>query len=95
MGGFVFVIVIAGLVGLAPVARAAEQKNGSGNDARQKNLCMLYSQDCPKEPLTIQDRMKQLQEEIQKGTSLYTPQELAILEQKLKDAEGVYEFLNG
>jgi hypothetical protein len=55
-----------------------------------KDLCLLYSQDCPNQAMTIQTKISRLREEIGKGSTVYTPVELRRLQSKLEEAEWMY-----
>ena len=64
-----------------------------------KNLCILYQQNCPPHPgnyqETIQEMIRNLQTEINKGTAVYTEDELKILNNKLRFEEEVWDLING
>ena len=66
--------------------------------SQEKNLCVLYSQNCPKRADggqdTVQDTLKKLRDEIARGEAVYTPEELRILEKKLEFEEEIWDFLN-
>jgi hypothetical protein len=53
----------------------------------QKNECLLYSKKCMDSVDSIQTKMRKLDNEIKKGTRVYTPEELKRLEEKLKDLD--------
>lgn len=59
----------------------------------QQDQCMLYSKRCMTQTDTLQDKMRKLDAEIKKGTRKYTPEELKILENKLKDANNTLDLL--
>ena len=50
-----------------------------------KDECMLVARNCPPD-ISIQDRIDRLNTEIAKGTDVYTPAELRVLNQKLNEA---------
>lgn len=64
-----------------------------------KNLCILYKQNCPAHPgnyqETIQEMIRNLQLEINKGSAVYTEDELKILNNKLRFEEEVWDLING
>ena len=66
-------------------AFGAETAKESGKD-----LCVLYSQSCPNQSLTYQEKIARLQEEIGKGTEVYSVAELNRLNDKLKEAEEMF-----
>jgi hypothetical protein len=53
-----------------------------------KDLCMLYSQDC--RAMSYQEKIARFNEEIGKGTRVYTPAELQRLQDKLQETERLY-----
>jgi translation initiation factor 2B subunit (eIF-2B alpha/beta/delta family) len=53
--------------------------------AAQKDECLLISKNCKDEVDSIQQKIKKLNTEIKKGTKVYTPDELKILQSKLKE----------
>ena len=59
--------------------------------SEQKDECLLISKDCRNASLTIQEKIKKLQDEIAKGEKVYTPAELKKLEDKLKEAENLLD----
>lgn len=56
-------------------------------DESQKNECVLASRNCATQVDDIYQRMQRLDREIQKGTRVYTPQELKRLQQKLAETQ--------
>ena len=64
-----------------------------------KNLCILYKQNCPEHPAnyqeTIQEMLRNLKFEIDKGKSVYTDEELEILNNKLRFEEEVWDLITG
>lgn len=58
-----------------------------GMSVTQKDECLLVSKDCKNATLSIQEKIKKLETEINKGKRVYTSEELKKLEQKLKDTE--------
>jgi cob(I)alamin adenosyltransferase len=67
---------------------AVEQKG-----AAEKDLCLLYSQNCAYQAESIQEKIAHLQAEIAKGTRVYSQEEIKRLEEKLKEAEDLLEDL--
>lgn len=53
----------------------------------QKDECLLISKKCQNATLSLQEKIQKLQDEINKGNRVYSPEELRILEQKLKDTQ--------
>jgi hypothetical protein len=65
-----------------------------GVDSHQfanKDECLLVAMNCPPDSGFIQNRIDRLNAEIAKGTDVYTPGELRVLNHKLNDA---YRELN-
>ncbi len=61
--------------------------------AKQKNECLLIARDCGSAAQWIQDKIEKLQEEIEKGTRVYRPEELEALKQKLDETDKILDFL--
>lgn len=59
---------------------------GQENINLQKDDCLLVALNCPDNVDTLQQRIDKLQAEITKGTTVYTSDELEILNRKLNDA---------
>jgi hypothetical protein len=57
----------------------------------KKDECLLVAKNCPPEMASVQHRIDRLNAEIAKGTDVYTPAELNVLQDKLNAA---YEELN-
>lgn len=53
----------------------------------EKDECMLASKNCTNQVDDIQKRMKKLNNEIKKGTKVYTPAELKKLQDKLTETQ--------
>ena len=61
--------------------------------ASEKDLCLLYSEKCANQTLTIQEKIARLRGEIEKGENVYDPAELQRLQDKLVDAEQLLDTL--
>lgn len=61
--------------------------------AAQKDECLLISKNCKGEVDSIQQKIKKLNTEIKKGTKVYTPDELKILHNKLKEVNAQMDEL--
>ena len=59
--------------------------SGQENINMQKDDCLLVALNCPDNVDTLQQRIDKLQAEINKGTAVYTNDELEILSRKLND----------
>lgn len=53
--------------------------------ASEKDLCLLYLVQCNLQVQSLQDKITRLQEEIAKGTKVYTVEELRLLKEKLEE----------
>ena len=61
----------------------------------QKNQCVLASKECKGIVDSIQMKAEKLKTEIEKGTKVYTPEEMDKLNAKLKEAETMLDnYLN-
>lgn len=64
-----------------------------GMSTTVKDECLLVSKNCQNATLSIQEKMKKLQSEINKGDKVYTAEEIKKLENKLKDTEKDLDIL--
>lgn len=60
---------------------------------QKKDECLLISKNCQAQTSSIQEKIKRLENEIEKGTRVYTPQELKKLQDKLKETEATLDLL--
>jgi predicted nuclease with TOPRIM domain len=81
-------IFVAGMMALTRPGYAIEQK-----DSTEKELCLLYARDCAEKVYNLQEKIKRIQEEIAKGSTVYKPEEVKKLKAKLKEAEDMMEAL--
>jgi PBP1b-binding outer membrane lipoprotein LpoB len=65
----------------------------AGTAKEEKDQCLLASKNCVTQVDTIQKRMKRINTEIKKGTKVYSPEELAKLNNKLKEADDILKEL--
>jgi len=59
----------------------------------QKDECLLASKGCAGEVDSIQTKIKKLNNEINKGTKVYSAEEIKKLNNKLKDAQALLDNL--
>lgn len=71
-------------------ALAADATSAATNG---KDLCLLTVAACPDRVDSITEKIAKLQHEIGKGTAVYTPQELRILERELRSYLEYYDNL--
>lgn len=67
------------------------EKWGESHQIANKDECLLVARNCPPDMALVQNRIDRLNAEIAKGTDVYTPTELKVLNDKLNAA---YEELN-
>lgn len=72
-------------------------ENGLGNrGVREQKLyrdeCLLVAKNCPNPDYRLQERINHLRDEIDKGSSVYTPEELRVLKRKLDDSRATLDF---
>lgn len=79
-------VLLAVLLAAMPVFPGEE-------DGGQKDECLLIARNCGTSARSVQDKVERLQEEIEKGKRVYTPEELRQLKQKLDEVEKVLDFL--
>jgi hypothetical protein len=70
---------------------AGMEEGVASQQTANKDECLLVAKNCPAENYSVQYRIDRLNAEIAKGTAVYTPEELSVLNQKLSDA---YEELD-
>jgi hypothetical protein len=61
-----------------------DESNSAGKPS-EKDLCLLYLSQCGLQVQSLQDKITRLQEEIAKGTRVYTLEELRMLREKLEE----------
>lgn len=59
----------------------------------KKDQCLLFAKNCDDNAYVIQQRIDRLRNEIQKGSSVYSNEELNILKKRLNDSEKAMEFI--
>jgi hypothetical protein len=95
------VFTISALLAGAPVLSSAGRYGSYGVEVQggeneqyapegQKDECLLVAMNCANATETIQQRIDRLNHEIQKGTDVYTPEELNTLKRQLNDE---YKYL--
>jgi len=83
---FIVCVVIACLMLQPARGFAVEQdESNSPGKASEKELCLLYLNQCGLQVQSLQDKITKLQEEIAKGTRVYTLEELRMLREKLEE----------
>ena len=88
MKKFVALIIASGMIVSAGPISAADQKGPS-----ERELCILYAQDCANKVYHLQNKIKKIQNEIDKGATVYNADELEKLVNKLKEAEVMMDKL--
>jgi len=81
-------MVLAALALTAPLASTAAE-----NKAADKDVCLLYSANCPEQTDTILEKIAKLQHEIARGKIVYSPVEITRLESKLEEYRGLLDSL--
>jgi hypothetical protein len=83
-------LMLAGVLTAVP-ALGADKKPADGG----KNMCALFPQDCPDkvEHMTLQQMKQVLQDEIKKGSKVYSKAEMAILNQRLTNVKSLMTSL--
>lgn len=83
-----FVLMLAALVGMSVAVPAFAEMTSA-----QKDECILVSTNCKNAVDDIQTMMAKISKEIDKGSAVYTPDELKKLEQKLAEVKKLMEDL--
>ena len=81
-------IIALGLIALAGPGSAAERK-----DTNEKELCILYARDCASKVYNLQEKIKKIQDELAKGSTVYNSDEIKRLKDKLKESEDMMNHL--
>jgi len=76
------------VLALASLAVAEDKAPADG-----KNMCLLYTENCPNQQPTIQQTIQALQAEIKKGPAVYSRAELELLRQKLANAQSLLNWM--
>ena len=84
----VIVCVVIACLMLQPARgfAAEEDESTSPGKTSEKDLCLLYLNQCGLQVQSLQDKIARLQEEIAKGTKVYSLEELRLLREKLQEA---------
>lgn len=82
-------IILAVAVVTAPLAATAAGEKGVAG----KNLCQLYSENCPEQADTILEEIAKLEHEFARGEKVYSRTEIARLERKLEEYQGLLNSL--
>lgn len=84
---------IAWLLAAVLVASIPAFAADPGTAPDQKDECLLYSKNCLNQADSLMQKIKKLDNEIKKGTKVYTPEELKRLNAKLKETEDLVDEL--
>jgi len=91
---FFATIVLALLPVVVPVrGDEAASTDALDQQQQQKDECLLTARKCGNTAISIQDKIERLKEEIAKGRTVYTPEELHNLQQKLDEVSRTLDFL--
>jgi len=82
-------LLAAALMIVAVPVLAQEGVMGQQATQNQKNECLLVARNCPTD--SIQERIDRIQTEINKGTAVYTNDELKSLKRELEDAQNLLD----
>jgi uncharacterized protein YlxW (UPF0749 family) len=82
-------ILVLSVVMLSAVAPAFAEDQAQN----KKDECLLISKNCKNEVDSIQQKITKLQVEIKKGKEVYSAEELKKLEQKLKEADDLLDYM--
>lgn len=87
------VMAAALMIAAVPVL-AQEGVMGQEEQQNQKSECLVVAKNCPTE--SIQNRIDRIQTEINRGSSVYTKDELRSLNQELEDSQQLLDSqMNG
>lgn len=77
-----------------PAENSGWKDYGRNGTMMQKNDCLLVAKNCPVPDYSLRERMRLLRDEIDKGTAVYTQEEVRVLIRKLEDARATEDFFN-
>ena len=86
----VILVFMAGMAGSVLPLSAEEDDTAR---KKEKDECLLITRECGFSAQSIQDKIERLKEEIAKGTTVYTPEELRTLKTKLEEVNKILDFL--
>ena len=58
----------------------------------RKDECILLAKNCGDEAYTVDSKIEKIKEEIRKGTNVYTPEELELLNKKLNNLFKIKDY---
>jgi hypothetical protein len=91
---FVTAIFFSLTSNLMPIfAEVTNPADSSEQQIQQKDECLLVARNCGNSAVSIQDKIERLKEEISKGRTVYTTEELNNLNQKLDEVSRILDFL--
>jgi uncharacterized membrane protein len=83
MKKIIILVIAAELIAVSGPISAAEHKT----DTNEKELCVLYAKDCANKVYGMQKKIRKIQNELAKGSTVYNAEEIKKLKDKLKEAE--------
>ena len=93
LSAFVATLLIASIPVLADEGSMSTGSSGTMMEQGQKNECLLVSMNCGNQVDSIQQRIDRIQGELNRGSEVYTPEELKRLNNELEDANRTLEFI--
>ncbi len=85
----IIIVIASWVMAVAGPISAADQKANTN----EKELCILYANDCANKVYDIQKKIRKIQKELAKGSTVYNAEEIKKLKDKLKETEDmVYEL---
>ena len=89
MKKIIILIIASGMISLAgPLSAVAQKKESS-----EKELCILYAQDCANKVYNLQEKIRKIQDELAKGAKIYNADEIKRLKDKLNESEDMMDKL--
>ncbi|GFO68744.1 hypothetical protein GMLC_23230 [Geomonas limicola] len=88
-------VIAASLIAALPVLAADMGSGTMGQDNQNsKDECLLMARNCGDQSDTIQQRIQRINRELNKGSAVYSTDELRHLQNQLDDANHMMEILN-
>ncbi|UFS71937.1 hypothetical protein LPW11_07025 [Geomonas sp. RF6] len=86
-------VILAATILMASGTAMAANDAKPGHDPKCLKECQMLVKNCDREVDSLPQKISKLKTEIQKGASLYTPDELRTLERNLKESEDLLNNL--
>jgi Tfp pilus assembly protein FimT len=83
------------IMGIAALMLSAAIPAFAEESRQEQVICQLAAKNCLNESEAIQKKMKKVRSDIDKGTKVYSAEDIKKIEQKLKEANDLLDNLKG